>query len=194
MHTKDKRMQQAGKVKSSACFWMQNISHIHLHAKNKYIHTMFRKTFYALLLVPMIFTACKKSDKTNDFVINGIHDVDLGATTTGGNILALAIVQGSGAQEPVTITVTNLPGGITADITPASGTPSFSSSITFKQSGNATAGTYPIHIVGTSASYSKSYDLNLTVPSLNGFVLGGTTYRTSSLQRVTNRSEERRVG
>lgn len=142
-----------------------------------------KNLFYALLLAPLLFTSCKKSSDANEFAINGVHDVNF--TATGGNVLALSIVQTSGAQQPVTLTVTGLPAGVTADIQPASGTPAFSSAITFSQ-GTAAAGTYPIHIVGTSSSFTKSYDLNLVVPALNGFIFDGKSYSRSSLAHSVN--------
>lgn len=142
-----------------------------------------KKILFALLLAPLFFTACKKDDPANEFAINGIHDVNF--ATAGSNVLALAIVQTSGAQQPVTLTVTGLPAGATADIQPASGTPAFSSAITFSQ-GTAAAGTYPIHIVGTSSSFTKSYDLNLVVPALNGFVFDGKSYSRSTLMHTVN--------
>jgi len=134
-----------------------------------------KKLFFALLLTPVLFASCKKSDgPSNEFIINGIHDVNLG--TAGGNILAVAVAQTSGTQEPVTITVTGLPAGLSADVQPASGTPAFGAAITFSRTANTAGGTYPIHIVGTSASYTKSYDLNIVVPQLNGFMADGKAY------------------
>jgi hypothetical protein len=141
---------------------------------------MIRKILFALLLAPVFFTACKKNESTpNEFIINGIRDVNFG--TTGSNVLPVTVSVSSGVQERVTLTVTNLPSGITATIDPNSGTPSFGSTITFNQTGGATAGTYAIHVVGTSSSYTKSYDLNLTVPSLNGWLVDGTSYRLFNL-------------
>ncbi len=145
-----------------------------------------RKSLYALLVAPLFFAACNKGSDSpgNEFIINGVHDVSFG--TAGSNVLSVAVAQSSGTQQPVTITVTGLPTGVSADIQPASGTPSFASAITFSQTGLTTAGTYPIHITGTSSSYAKTYDLNLTIPVLNGFVVSGTTYTRSSLMHSTN--------
>lgn len=144
-----------------------------------------KKALFALLLAPILFASCSKSDSgpSNEFVINGIHDVNIG--TVGGNILGLTVMQSSGTQEPVTLSVTDLPAGVSADIQPASGTPAFASSITFTRTGNAAAGTFPIHIVGTSSSYTKSYDLNIIVPTMNGFVVDNMAFSAANVSRYT---------
>jgi hypothetical protein len=143
-----------------------------------------KKFLFALVLAPVLFASCSKSDSPgNEFIINGIHDINMG--TVGGNILALSVAQTSGTQQPVTITVTGLPAGMSADIQPASGTPAFASAITFSRTGNVVAGTYPIQIVGTSSSYTKSYDLNVVVPALNGFMIDGKTYGAANMTHRT---------
>ena len=114
----------------------------------------------------------------NQFVINGVHDVNMG--TAGGNILPLSVALSSGVQEQVTLSVTNLPAGMSAAISPVAGTPAFSSTITFTQTGSTPAGTYVIKIVGTSASYTKSYDVNLIVSAINGFLFDGNLYNATS--------------
>ena len=145
---------------------------------------MMRKFFFALLLAPLFFTACKKNESIpNEFVITGIRDVDLSAS--GGSVLPITINVSSGVQERVVVSVTGLPAGITATIDPNSGTPSFSSTITFNQGSNATPGTYPVHVVGTSSSYTRSYDLNIKVPTLNGWVVDGMSYHLFNLSTNT---------
>lgn len=124
---------------------------------------MQKHLFFLLFVVAIGFSACKKSDSSSEFIINNIHDIDL--TSTASSVLPIAIMQTSGTQEPVTISVSSLPSGVAATIDPVSGTPDFSVGITFKLTGPTTAGTYPIKITGTSSSYTKSYDLNLIVPA-----------------------------
>jgi hypothetical protein len=137
---------------------------------------MFRKTLFAFLTLSLFFAACKKADNTPpvQFVINGVHDLNL----DNAYFLDLSVSQTSGAQERVTITVTGLPPGITAEVDPVAGTPNFNAMISFSKSNNAVGGTYPIKIVGTSASFTKSYDLNLTVPPFNGIIVDGIPYST----------------
>jgi len=145
---------------------------------------MLKTALFTLLLAPLLFMACKKGgddNPLNQFEITGVHDMNFG--TTGGNILALSIEQTSGTAEQITLSVTGLPAGIQAAITPASGTPDFSSTVTFTMNGSVTAGTYPVKIVGSnaSASFSKSYDLNIIVPALNGWSIDNLVYRQSNM-------------
>src|SRR5436305_454553 len=118
-----------------------------------------------LLLAAFITSSCNKTENTsaNQFTINGIHDVTLGSTNP--TPLSFTVALSKGAQEQVTISVSGVPSGINVVIDPVNGTPAFGGFINFSWDGTAAAGTYPIKVTGTSASYTKSYDLNLIVPS-----------------------------
>jgi hypothetical protein len=137
---------------------------------------MLRKPFCLFVVLALFLAGCGKGSDNGgtgptafQFIINGIHDVTMDAT--GGNILPVAVALYTGIQEPVTLSVTGLPAGLTASITPATGTPDFGSVITF--SGTTTPGTYPIKLAGTSASYYKEYGLSVIVPG-NTFNINGT--------------------
>jgi hypothetical protein len=147
---------------------------------------MFKKVLYLVLLLPLLHSACKKGDSgpANEFVINGVRDVNFTLSTT--DYLLLSVKHTSGSQERVTISVTGLPTGVNAVIDPSSGTPDFESNIIFSMAGNAISGTYPIKIIGTAASSIKTYDLNLVVPPFNGFIIDGQHYRGSYWQRSLN--------
>jgi hypothetical protein len=143
---------------------------------------MLKAIFSAFLFSALFVAACKKDDTPdNTFIINGLHDIDF--TSYNGSYLELVVVQASGTQERVTLSVTGVPAGVTAIITPENGTPDFDAIITFDITGDPTGGTYPIRIVGNTASHIKSYDLNLTVPPFNGFTVNGVRYRASYVQR-----------
>jgi hypothetical protein len=147
-----------------------------------------KKILFALLLAPLFFTACKKSeDGGPEYNITGIKDVNF--TASGGNVLTLSVTQTSGTAEEMAIVITGLPAGVTADIQPSSGIPPFSSVVTFFQSGSPATGTYPIKIsLAGKASMAnvKTYDLNVVVSALNGFVFDGMSYTRSSIMHATN--------
>jgi hypothetical protein len=138
---------------------------------------MYQKLLLCLFVGFFLLGSCKKEDSApaNTFVINGVHDIDFGVPAS--RYLDLEIVQSSGMQEQVVLSVTGLPAGITVNVVPASGTPKFFASIDFRMTGNPSAGTYPIKIVGASASFSKAYEINLTIPRFSGFTVGGLLYR-----------------
>ncbi len=144
---------------------------------------MIKKLLLVLLLAPLLFSACKKDDPVNpvasQFVIEGIDQVNL--STSAGSKLDLSISSSSGAAEAVSLSVTGLPTGVNAVFSPVSGTPPFDASVTFSRTSTAIPGTYPIKVVGTSASFTKSYDLNLVVPEWNGWTVDGLAYRLFGL-------------
>ncbi len=147
---------------------------------------MLRKILFAILLAPVFMASCKKEDRgpDNTFIINGVHDISFEGT--GSTSLNLDIVQGTGAQESVTIAVSGLPSGVTAQVSPSSGTPAFSTYVSFQLSGNTAGGTYSVKITGTSASYSKSYDMKITVPDYGNFTINGTQYHVAYASRYSS--------
>jgi len=130
---------------------------------------MLRTVLLLSLFASLFLTGCTKGSDTpsNQFTINGLHDINFNSSATS-NILPINVLQGDGNQERVTISVDGLPNGIWAEIDPNAGVPTFGSMITFHQSGTGpTGGTYPIKIVGSSASSTKKYDILIVVPPNN---------------------------
>ena len=80
----------------------------------------------------------------------------------GASALPLEVKFVEGTQEPVSLSISGLPAGVTSTFTPGSGTPTFSSILTLAAT-NAVKGTYPIKIKGTSNTLSKEYSFNLVV-------------------------------
>jgi len=123
----------------------------------------------------LLLAACNKKDDAPAFsyIINNIQNVPL--SIAGVNTLPLEIKYVSGNQEPVSLSATGLPAGVTASFSAASGTPTFSTVLTFTASTTAAEGTYPIKIIGTSASTgTKSYDLELVISGydMSTYLLG----------------------
>jgi hypothetical protein len=119
-------------------------------------------------LLPFLFTACNKSDAPSGgsgamtFEVNNITDVPLQPLSSYN--LAIEVKYISGTAEAVTITTSNLPTGVKAIASPASGTPTYNSTITFTADNTAPQGTYTIKIKATTASgISQQYDCNLNI-------------------------------
>lgn len=154
------------------------------------------KKFLPLLAVTAaLMAACNKDDEDKtpapvaepEFVIDGIRDVRVDSSI-GSNLLPISISRTatSTKQEVVTLSTPDLPAGFSASFSPASGTPSFTSTVTFSYDYSGDGGTFPAKIVGTSASGAKTYTLNLTAPRLaNGWMLDGEMYSTSTTNTTT---------
>lgn len=148
-----------------------------------------KQLFFALSAV-LLLASCSKSDDGGsklNFAINGVHDVNLDPNTMGSDKLPISVntVDAGGLQEPVNLSITGLPAGVTADFAPANGTPNFGTLLTFKNDFSGTGGTYPVKIVGSSASGTKEYPMNLTIPSFDGWVL---SYPVGPVSYVFNKT------
>lgn len=142
-----------------------------------------KRILYALLLVPFIFSSCKKNDNPNEFDFDGIHDISL--NYSGRAVLTLEIFQKSGDKLPVDISVIGLPNGITADVTPINGIPDFKSTITFHYNSRIALGTYPIKIVGKSSSYTRTVEMNLIARLPSSFEIDTSFYPVNNITRVS---------
>jgi uncharacterized membrane protein len=141
------------------------------------------RVFYLLIaLAALLFSSCKKQNSGPEFsyIINNVHDLTV---TAGSSVpLPLDVELQAGTQEPVALSVTGLPSGVTASFSAASGTPSFETVVTFNAAANAAPGDYPLKITGASASSEvKSYDFVLHVEKSNYWSLGSNIYLASSI-------------
>src|SRR3989454_1331287 len=85
----------------------------------------------------------------------------------GQSVAVMATVALDGLAQQVSLSVPGLPAGVTASITPPSGTPTFTSILTFTTSATATIGTLQLQIVGTStSSLVRAAGFNLTVQTV----------------------------
>lgn len=130
-----------------------------------------KKTYLLLALIVISVFACKK-DNHDDFqlppgyIVNGVSDVTMERDSMAMLMIDVSLEQGR-LQEPVTITVGGLPTGVTAKVTPESGTPQFSATIMFRASDAAIEGKYPITINVKGGAGTKTYNLNLNVTSIS---------------------------
>lgn len=135
------------------------------------------------------FAACSKPGsspaptpiKPRDFVMSGFQNIVLGITPQ--NKLTLSVQPDSaGPVEPVTITVSGLPVGINADISPVSDSPGFTATVVFNQTRLLNPGTYTVQVTGTSSSYTHTNSVSLTAPAFNGFIVNNRLYPTNGIQ------------
>jgi hypothetical protein len=144
---------------------------------------MFRQLLVGILLMPIALVSCKKQDNegSSSFSISGVHDLNLSLLSI--QTLNLSVVQTAGLKETVKISVAGLPEGVTVNASPGNKVSDFICLLSFDLLGHAFPGSYPIKVVGSSASYSKSYDMNVVVPAYNGFMVAGRHYYTRSTHR-----------
>ncbi|MEO6831253.1 MAG: hypothetical protein ABI169_03580 [Chitinophagaceae bacterium] len=154
------------------------------------------KVLIAFLLAAYFFVSCNKTTVTftpnpprNTFTISGVHDVTM--DTTGYAVLALTVAAATGDSNQYV--EFRLASGVVRnmlpDFIPNHGTTGFTSSFTFGVNSvydTIPPGTYPMKVIGESATDTETYAFNLTVPPFNGFTLSGAYMRTASMWHTTN--------
>jgi VCBS repeat-containing protein len=75
----------------------------------------------------------------------------------------------SGTTQPVSLTVSGQPSGVTASLNPTSGTPTFSSTLTIAVSSTVVPGTYTLTIEGSGGGQSHLASLLLTISQAPDF-------------------------
>jgi hypothetical protein len=124
------------------------------------------KRIFYLLLMPLLFLACKKEKSTApetalDFSISGLPDTVVIEQTDTLDI-PFSIKYLSGRKERVVLMLTNLPASMTAGFAADINTPTFATSLRLVTHGTDTD-TYTIHLTGESADLEKTADLQIKV-------------------------------
>jgi hypothetical protein len=88
----------------------------------------------------------------------GSSSVNLSSATTVAD--AITVVGTNGFNDAVTFSVSGLPAGVTAALSPASGS---GTQITFASTGSATLGSYPLTVTGKDGGLSSTLALTLNV-------------------------------
>lgn len=103
---------------------------------------------------------------TPTFTLNGYDQtIGQGSSSTG----YVYLTSSYGFSDPVTLSASDLPSGVTATF--ATNPTTYSSSITFAATSSVATGIYPISITGTAGSLTKTVKINLTVAA-QSFSLG----------------------
>ncbi|MCB0699581.1 MAG: hypothetical protein H6551_02500 [Chitinophagales bacterium] len=124
----------------------------------------------------LFFSACTSKPETNNitpgtnnpaqtdssYIVSGLTDISIGLYRDSAT-LVLGIQHVSGQQLKVNFSVTDLPDGISASLSPQSGIPPFATTVRF-QSDYAKPGTYPIKLKGVSESGKvNTYTIDMKV-------------------------------
>ncbi len=121
-----------------------------------------KKVLTILSLLCITLFSCNKQDDIAkfDFRVNEVKDFEL---DTYKELVPIDVECLSGVAERVTLSISGLPSGLfSAEIENPTGTPDFSTFITFSSigPGNPAITDYPIKITATSASgLTKTYDM-----------------------------------
>lgn len=133
-----------------------------------------RKAYLLIAVACISFVACKRKTTDNTtvtlpvaYVVNGVTDVTVERDSMVTLGLSVNQLPGSRPQESVKITVTGLPSGVTAEVTPENGVPDYDAMITFRASEGAALGESHIKVTATSETGSKSYEVHLNVVAIS---------------------------
>jgi hypothetical protein len=135
-----------------------------------------KKIFTLLLLAigSLSINSCTKSGdgSAKTYTVNGLTDIILSQGETFSMTLNIASV--GNLQEQVSLDVDGLPDGVVVSFTSKSGTPSFSSRVTFTNT-SAVMGTYSGRLIVTgTASGRKYYDFTIEITDEDACGVAGT--------------------
>lgn len=141
----------------------------------------------------LLFTACNKSGSgtpanTYGYTVSGLQDITIRQYTDTTFTLPIAVNYVSGSQETVTVSVSDLPPGLSAGSSTATGIPTFSPAFTISGRANQT-GTYTVKLtVNSPSSGSQTFTFKITVAAnpggctANFFGIYQTHYSCGTLQ------------
>ena len=114
-----------------------------------------------ILLLALVLFSCKKESQVFDYDINGIGNLSTNRGET--KTLNVNILQKEGTSEQVTLTMKDVPDGITAAIETRQGLPNFMTPVSFIISQNTKMGKYLVTLEATSASTIKTAVFEISV-------------------------------
>lgn len=123
-----------------------------------------RKTYFICLLFTVLTLACKKDKAGKDFTynVNGVHNISIAAGKQ--DTVQLQVVTSGGTPENLSVSVAGMPSGVSASYSATSGTPNFSTTISFSVGSAVSPGNYPLQIVFKGEKTGdKTLDMNLNV-------------------------------
>jgi len=123
-----------------------------------------RKTYLVCLFFTVLVLACKKDKAGKDFTysVNGIHNISIPAGKQ--DTLQLQVATSGGTPENLSVSVAGMPSGVNATYSAASGTPNFSTTISFSVSSAVAPGNYPLQIIFKGdKTGDKTLAMNLNV-------------------------------
>lgn len=135
-----------------------------------------------VLLILSVMYACKKPERPKtDFAVDGIHDLTLQENGTG--VINLNIEHLANEAEQVTLSLANVPKGVSPNFNTVTAKPPFASNLYIKDD-SSVAGTYDLVLVAKSArGIEKNYKFRLTTLEKTCAIKGSGTYRGTSFCR-----------
>ncbi len=129
------------------------------------IHWFGSKCFYNVAVSPAPTPTPTPIPFTYTLTNGGDRSIIQGSSTTN----TITATLGSGTTQLVNLSVSGCPSGVTCSLSPTSGNPTYTSSLTMSASSTAATGTFPITVTGTSSGLSnRTSTFNLIVnPALS---------------------------
>ena len=128
----------------------------------------FKKSALLIALVAITLNSCTKKYEgpyVPPYHIDGINDITVNANSPS-NGMSLNVTYENSAQERITLSLENVPAGMTYTIANPTGYPSFSSFINFFDS-SAAVGTYKVNLVATGdKSKAVKFPFNIVVTDI----------------------------
>jgi hypothetical protein len=115
-------------------------------------------------------------------------------TPGGGTQSAIAVGLLSGTSQSVALTVSGAPSGVSASLNPASGKPSFSSTLSITTAASVAPGQYSLTVTGTAGALSHQATFTLTVGQAPDFRINVTPASRTSAQGGTATYQVKVVG
>ncbi len=114
-----------------------------------------------ILLLALVLFSCQKKSEIFDYDIKGIGNLSTNRGET--KIVDVVVKATEGTPEQVTLTLKNVPDGISAAIETRQAFPNFTTSLSFIVSQNTAMGEYDITLEATSASTVKTVIFKISV-------------------------------
>lgn len=106
-------------------------------------------------------------------------------TPGGSATYSLTVALTSGTAGPVSLSASGLPAGASSSFSPATGTPTFTSTLTVSTTGATPAGTYTLSVAGAAGAVTKTTTVTLIVStSPKACVIATATYGSELSEKV----------
>ncbi len=141
--------------------------------------SILRHIAYALCVCFFVISCGKKADQPTDFKISGVNNIML--EENGSSVLDLNVELLTSNAEQVTLSIENIPEGISPNFNRTTDKPPFSTSLYIKDD-SSKGGEYIVTLIGTSAK-GVVHTYNFTITTLNktcAIKASGLYYGTST--------------
>jgi len=124
---------------------------------------------------------------TFNFSLSSSGNITVNRGGSGSNTITAGLV--SGTTQPITFSVSGLPGGASNSFNPNSCSPTCQTTLAISTTGSTPAGAYPITVTGTSGALNKTTTLNLIVAAPASNIVYVATDVTGDYNCATSRTD-----